>query len=315
MDRGILGIGVCTLDVLTKVSSFPEKESVEEAESSELMGGGPVATALAAASKLGSPTTMLDTLGDDWQSEIIINELKSIGVSCDEIIIEVGAKASLASVLIRKSDGARAIRFVRSTAKAISHGAITKEIISQHKIVHCNGRHINACLKAASECKAINGERFMSFDGGAGRYREELLPLMKVIDIAIVAKDFASKLSGLNDLNSEVWSCMKKAFPKAKILGITDGIKGSWFLNEDETTFHQPAYYVPVTVDTTGCGDVYHGAFLNGILRNLSVKESAKIASAAGALNAIKIGGRGNLVNHDRLNIFLREAKEIQPRP
>jgi sugar/nucleoside kinase (ribokinase family) len=62
-------------------------------------------------------------------------------------------------------------------------------------------------------------------------------------------------------------------------------------------------------------GDVYHGAFLNGILRNLSVKESAKIASAAGALNAMKIGGRGNLVNHDRLNIFLREAKEIQPKP
>jgi len=315
MDRGILGIGVCTLDVLTKVSSFPEDESVEEADSSELMGGGPVATALAAASKLGSPTTMLDTLGDGWQSEFIINELKSIGVSCDEIIIEDGAKASLASVLIRKSDGARAIRFVRSTAKALSDNAITKEIISQHKIIHCNGRHLNACLKAASKCKAVNGERFMSFDGGAGRYRKELLPLMKVIDIAIVAKDFASKLSSQNDLNSKLWSCMKEAFPKAGILGITDGIKGSWFLNEDGTTFHQPAYSVPLTVDTTGCGDVYHGAFLNGILRNLSVEESAKMASAAGALNAMKMGGRGNLVNHDRLNLFLEKAKEIESKP
>ena len=315
MDRGILGIGVCTLDVLTKVSSFPEDESVEEADSSELMGGGPVATALAAASKLGSPTTMLDTLGDGWQSEFIINELKSIGVSCDEIIIEPGAKASLASVLIRKSDGARAIRFVRSTAKALSDNAITKKIISQHKIIHCNGRHLNACLKAASECKAVNGEHFMSFDGGAGRYRKELLPLMKVIDIAIVAKDFASKLSGQNDLNSKAWSCMKEAFPKAEILGITDGIKGSWFLNEDGTTFHQPAYSVPLTVDTTGCGDVYHGAFLNGILRNLSVEESAKMASAAGALNAMKMGGRGNLVNHDRLNLFLEKAREIESKP
>ena len=52
MTRGILGIGVCTLDVLTRVRSFPETESVEEAESSQLMGGGPVPTALAAASKL-----------------------------------------------------------------------------------------------------------------------------------------------------------------------------------------------------------------------------------------------------------------------
>ena len=44
MTRGILGIGVCTLDVLTRVRSFPEKESVEEAESSQLMGGGLVPT-------------------------------------------------------------------------------------------------------------------------------------------------------------------------------------------------------------------------------------------------------------------------------
>ena len=67
----------------------------------------------------------MDTLGDDWQSKTIIDELKKLEVNCDAISVEAGAKASLASVLIRKSDGARAIRFVRSTSKPISKDHIT----------------------------------------------------------------------------------------------------------------------------------------------------------------------------------------------
>ena len=171
MARGILGIGVCTLDVLTRVSSFPETESVEEAESCQLMGGGPVPTALAAASKLGTPVAMMDTLGDDWPSKTIIDELNRLGIDCDRIIIEPGSKASLASVLIRQSDGARAIRFVKSTSNPFSKDLITKELISGHQIIHCNGRHLDACLEAGSLCQLLGSETLLSFDGGAGRLR------------------------------------------------------------------------------------------------------------------------------------------------
>ena len=65
MRRGILGIGVCTLDILTKVKTLPSDESVEEADSAIFMGGGPVHTALAAATYLGSSTTTTRTaMGD-----------------------------------------------------------------------------------------------------------------------------------------------------------------------------------------------------------------------------------------------------------
>ena len=56
MASGILGIGVCTLDVLTVVDTLPGEEGVEMARQATLMGGGPLATALAAASSLGSRT-------------------------------------------------------------------------------------------------------------------------------------------------------------------------------------------------------------------------------------------------------------------
>ena len=63
-------------------------------------------------------------------------------------------------------------------------------------------------------------------------------------------------------------------------------------------------------MDTTGCGDVYHGAFLSGYLKGGSLKENAKLASAAGALNAKKVGGRGNLSDENKIKDFLRTAEE-----
>lgn len=315
MTHGILGIGVCTLDVLTQVRSFPETESVEEAESSQLMGGGPVPTALAAASKLGTPVAMMDTLGDDWRSKTIIDELNRLGIDCDRIIIEPGSKASLASVLIRQSDGARAIRFVKSTSNPISKDLITEELISGHHIIHCNGRHLDACLEAGSLCQLVGSETLLSFDGGAGRFRPELLPLLKKVDIGIVAKDFALKLSSQDEINSVLWNSLNSAFPRASTLGITDGANGSWIQENDGNIFHQPAYKIYDVMDTTGCGDAYHGAFLSGFLKGENLKEIAKFASAAGALNARKIGGRGNLCDENEIKDFLKEAEEVSFKP
>ena len=313
MRRGILGIGVCTLDILTKVKTLPSDESVEEADSAIFMGGGPVPTALAAATHLGSSTTMIDILGDDWKSKLIIEELMDHGIQCENITIESGASASLASVLVRSSDGVRAIRFVKSSTKAINPQSLDDNTINNHKILHCNGRHLDACLKAAEIVKSHKGETLLSFDGGADRYREELLPLMKRIDIAIVAQDFALRATNEINLTQSTWIKLNQLFPKAHIIGITDGKKGSWIQHEDQEAFHQPAFLATNIEDTTGCGDVYHGAFLHAIESGISVDEAAKMASAAGSMNATALGGRGFLPNKEQLQNFLAKAKEIKP--
>jgi len=312
MQRGILGIGVCTLDILTKVETLPSDESVEEAESAIFMGGGPVPTALAAAAHLGSSTTMMDVLGNDWKSTLIIEELRNHGIQCENITIESGASASLASVLVRSSDGARAIRFVRSTTKAIDPQSLEDNLIRNHKIIHCNGRHLDACIKAKEITNSHGAGTVLSFDGGAGRYREELLPLMKRIDIGIVALDFALKATNETNLTESTWHKLNQLFPKAHIIGITDGQRGSWIQHEDRKPFHQPAFIAKKIEDTTGCGDVYHGTFLHAIESGISVNEAARMASAAGAMNASALGGRGCLPTQEKLKTFLLDAQEIQ---
>ncbi|MEO0447974.1 MAG: carbohydrate kinase family protein, partial [Verrucomicrobiota bacterium] len=76
----ILGLGVATLDFLQLVKEFPEGEGVQKSSGGSLQGGGPVATALATASRLGARSCLWDRRGDDWVSDQISAELSRFGV-------------------------------------------------------------------------------------------------------------------------------------------------------------------------------------------------------------------------------------------
>jgi sugar/nucleoside kinase (ribokinase family) len=76
------------------------------------------------------------------------------------------------------------------------------------------------------------------------------------------------------------------------VLVITDGVRGSWVWSNDGAAFHQPAIQVPEVVDTTGCGDVYHGAFLHGLLSGWTLEKCAAFASDWAAQTARGLGGR-----------------------
>jgi len=86
---------------------------------------------------------------------------------------------------------------------------------------------------------------------------------------------------------------------------ITDGANGSWVFANDGTQFQQPAYLLPNVVDTTGCGDSYHGAFLFGLIKGMTLRECARLASAVAALNAQQLGGRSGLPNLAQVQAFL----------
>lgn len=307
MADGILGIGVCTLDIITVVHSFPGSENVEEAERAIVMGGGPVPTALAAAASLGSRTTLLDRFGDDWRSQRIREELAALCVDLSRAPIQTDSEASLASVFVRKDDGARAVRFVRSTADALRPEDLDEDLLRSHRFIHCNGRHPQACLRAAEICNALENGPQLAFDGGAGRFRPELLPLLAEVALPIVALEFATAATGETSPDHAAIK-LAELCPKAEPIGITDGSNGSWIFPHGEDAFHQPAFPVERVIDTTGCGDVYHGAFLHALDTGADYREAARMASAAGALNAMALGGRGALPTQESIARILEKA-------
>ena len=299
-EYDIVGIGVSTLDILTVVEHFPLDDSVQRAENAKFQGGGPVTTALVTAANMGGKVAMIDSLGNDFAGKYILNELKEFGVICNGVQITNNTTSSIASIWVRKQDGKRSIAFYPGNAPILIEEKAKIDIIKKAKILHVNGRHLDFCINS---CRIAQENNIItSFDGGKGRYRSELDRLIQLIDIFIIASDFAYKYSETTSIENAAQCFMNLG---SKLVVITDGEQGSFIFTESEY-FHQPAFLIENTVDTTGCGDVYHGVFLLSISRGFSLRKAAKLASAAAAIKAQYLGGRGKLPTMLEIEAFLR---------
>lgn len=293
----VTGIGVSTLDILNLVEHFPSNEEVIKSIACEIDGGGPVSTAIAALANLGAKTAMIDVLGNDWRGKRILQKYIDSGVDTSNLKIVESGESSLATILINRSDASRAIIFSDGSIPELNENDIDEELIARSKILHLNGRHLSASLKACVYAKKWGTK--ISFEGGAYRFRPELITLIRLADILIVSKNFAQNYS-----NEILIDKMAESFLENnhEIIVITEGINGSWLFTKDIWKFHQKAFLLEETIDTTGCGDCFHGAFLYGITNGFDLPKTIEFASAAAALNSTKIGGRAGLPSVD--NVF-----------
>jgi sulfofructose kinase len=69
-----------------------------------------------------------------------------------------------------------------------------------------------------------------------------------------------------------------------------------------------PAFQV-VARDTTGAGDVFHAAFIWGLIQRMSERRILQVANAAAAMSCRALGAQGDLPTREELECFLREAK------
>jgi sulfofructose kinase len=286
----VIGLGASTLDILTLVDHFPTKRENQQALAQTIEGGGPVATALVTIARLGGKTAMIDNLGDDWAGALVLQGFQKEKVSTDYIEVHPGHTTSTSNILVSARDGARGIMWRPGSVPEVSLSVSHRSAIRSAKIIHLNGRHWNACIEAVKVAKESHVR--VSFDGGANRFRPKLKTLLPLTDICIVAKDFAGQYTGDTDISRSAGLLLNEG---PEIVVVTDGVNGSWVRTKTGLSAHQPAFLFPSTVDTTGCGDSYHGAFLFGLLKGYPPDKAAVFASAVAAMNSQHLGGRSGL--------------------
>lgn len=282
-----MGIGAATLDDLWIVPQFSDVEGVHEALFHLQMGGGPVATALCVLGVLGHAVILLDGVGDDETGQGIRAGLAEAGVSLQGLRTVPEARSARAVILVRQGDGARQIHYLPSNTGELELDAEQEGMICGARLLHINGRHEKAARRAVALAKEAGV--CVSFDGGAGRYRDAIRDLVLESEIRIVSLDFARCFCGQGDLE---WMLERLLEAPAQVVVITDGIRGSHVAVRDGGRFHQRAFEADPLVDTTGCGDVFHGAFLHGWLKGWPAERCADFASELAARNAEGLGGR-----------------------
>ena len=298
----VIGLGASTIDILSLVEHLPAEDENMRAVDISVQGGGPVATAMVTLARLGAHPAMIDNIGDDWRGKRIREEFEEAGVSVEHLKIGPGWMSPTSCILVKKANGARSIVWAPGSAPEFAPDDLPRDAIATAKILHVNGRHWAACMQAVQIAREA-GVR-VSFDGGAGRYRAELDQLVPLTDICIVARDFAEKYTRQTDIPGAADALLKSG---PGLVVITAGARGSWVHSRSGESFHQPAFLLPSVVDTTGCGDSYHGAFLFGLLRGFELQKCAAIASAVGAINTQQLGGRIGLPSYEQVQEFLAQ--------
>lgn len=306
----IVGIGASTLDRFIVVDHYPTDREVQQVISSKADGGGPVATALAVASKYGARTVMIDSIGDDMVGRHILDDFEKYNVNTDAIQVESGANSGVATILVKQSTGERAVFFERSTVTEPEFLDAHKQLIESAHILHINGRHRQLMRSAMAIAKEVG--TIISLDGGAQRYDEDMKPITEDSHIVIVARDYAEKYTGTTNLEE---ACRIIHERGALIAGVTDGANGSYFVWPDGTSYRCESFSQATVIDTTGAGDSFHGAFLARLVKcvyktmdtaqmhmngqellmhcnHTDLEHVAIFASAVAALNTQGIGGR-----------------------
>ncbi len=283
----IVGVGAATLDQLWIVPQFSAEEGVLQASDHIVMGGGPVATALCVTARLGRNSALIDSLGDDLEAGLLLQELHSHGVRTEWMLRSPSSRTALASILVREADGARQIYYLPSSAPEPELNEAARTLVATARILHINGRHERAARGAVAV--ASQSGTLISFDGGAGRYRDSLRDLVDSSHLRILSAGFARDCTGKTDVRSML---LELSRPPACAVVITEGLLGSHTLLAEGCIHHQPAVHAGKTVDTTGCGDVYHGAFIHQWLKKADVVSAMAYAAELAGVNATGLGGR-----------------------
>jgi ribokinase len=294
----ITGIGYCGMDYLCVVPQIPLDDKVEMIESL-IQGGGPAVTAIVAAARLGAKTAFCGTVGDDERGAQILKGLVAEGVGTNGVKIRRRAESPAGFCWIEQKSGTRSIAWTRGTARALSPREIDKDLIKSSTVLHLDGHQTLAAIAAAKTAR-MHGIT-VSID--AGTLVEGIDELLALTDIVIASEKFAARYTGETRMETAV----KKLFSgNCKFSAITSGQAGS--IGFDGRTFLTcPAYRVGV-VDTTGAGDVYHGAFVFNYARGKTWHACMRFASAVSALKCTRLGGRTGIPDLKTAETFMRQT-------
>lgn len=299
----IVGVGCCAADTLCLYDGEIHVDTKMQVRELTKQGGGLVATGLVAAARLGGKCRFLGRIGDDDPSTFIRDEFVREGVDVSGLRMEPGMSAIASFVVTNPRTGYRTIFYSLDRVPPYGAGDIDREEVLSGKILYCDGFHVQASIQAAKYAREAGRTVIMD----AERTEPENDELMALSTHVVASQEFArSRVGNLapDETAAALYDMLAPGDPN-KVVGVTFGERGSYFASSD-ISFHQPAYDVDV-VDTTGCGDVFHGAFAYGLAKDWPLPRIAKTASAVAAIKTRKLGGRAGIPNLAETDTFLAQ--------
>ncbi len=281
----ILCIGHSSWDMTVPVDDYPIENTKYRFSEKYSAGGGPASNAAYLLGKWGIETVIATTIGSDDFGTKIKKEFQDIKVNTEYIETNYEKETSFSFILINKKNGSRTVFNVATEHPALKklNYDFTPDIIFTDG--HDYGATQNAISKYQNAISVID----------AGRITPELLELCKYIKYIVCSKGFAETVTGMKfDFNNpqslvNIYTKLQNKYPNSN-LTITLEEHGCLYTSGNEIKIMPGLKLTPV--DTTGAGDIFHGAFTYGLANGFDMDKIVTFANIAAGLSVTKMGSR-----------------------
>jgi sugar/nucleoside kinase (ribokinase family) len=302
VDTGldILGLGCTAVDDVLYVDAYPPADGKAQVRRRRRHCGGLTAVALAAAARLGCRAAYAGTLGNDELSQFVLHWFGELGIDTQYVHSREQARPIRSIVVVDESRQTRAILYDIEGVFGADPLWPPEEVIRAARVLLVDHYGLEGMIRAAKIARGAGIPVVADLEGTENPLFAELLGL---VDHLLLSRDFACSLSGRGEpaeAARALWA------PGRCAVIVTCGSDGCWHLSgEPGQPVHQAAFPVQAR-NTTGCGDVFHGAYAAALVDGLQVPAAVRFASAAAALKATGRGEHGGLPSRAEVEELLK---------
>lgn len=276
-------VGIATLDRILNVDTLPKEDGKYFAHGYKEQGGGPAATACVACARLGAQVDMIARVGDDSTGKVILEELKNEKVNVDKMVVIKDAISTSASILV-DNEASRIIVSYPSPTLVKDPSSLEKIDFSQYDMVLADVRWHEGTKLAFSKAQKLGIPTLLDADVTD----QDIHDIVKLATHCVFSKPGLKKFAKTEDLDQALAYAQQQC---PQNVYVTLGADGVNYLDQGQIK-HTDGFKVNA-VDTTGAGDVFHGALA--------------FAQACSALKCTKPGGRDGIPTFAEVETFLQE--------
>ena len=295
----VAGAGLNSVDYLCAVPEFPAFNSKMKIEHFSKQGGGQVATAMVALSRWGVRTRYIGKVGGDDMGRFSLDSLREEGVDVSSVLVEPHASTQYAFIIVDGVSGERTILWDRDERLMYRPGELSRKDVCSGKLLHLDGHDIDAALQSVKWAKEEGIPTVIDIDKV-----EPLTPeLIRDVDFVIASSRFPSLFTGIPNRKKALLELQRHT---TGFLCVTLGRDGAMALVDGKAVYTKG--FDIRAVDTTGAGDVFHGGFIYGLLKNWELEEILGFSNAVASLKCLDFGGRKGIPTIEAARTFLAQA-------
>ncbi|MDP8255146.1 MAG: carbohydrate kinase family protein [Candidatus Alcyoniella australis] len=297
----VVCLGYNSVDLICCIERFVEHGKKTQMTALHKQGGGQAATAAVAVQRLGFRARYLGKFGGDELGCFSRQTLIDLGIETQGCVHAAPHVANqLAIVLVDELSGERTIAYHRSRELELLPGELQREHVTSGRMLLCDSHQIPALFESvgwareAGMCVVLDAERTPP---GIER-------LLELVDYIVSDSSFVCTITGIDDKRRAL-AQLARMHGKGNPVVMTDGRNGSLAWHEGRIV--EAAGFDVKVCDTTGAGDVFHAAFVCGLLHGYDLPRLLTFCNAAAALKSTRLGGRDGIPDRETLLRFIAD--------